>query len=531
MKKILRLFLILKLIVKYRLDTFVPSKRRTKFLTIYIYFVDLFKKAKSNRAVRLRCFLEDLGPIFIKFGQLLSTRRDLFPEDISDELSLLQDKVNPFDSSISITKIESAFNKSIDDIFCEFENIPLASASVAQVHSAKLYDGKEVVVKIIRPKIREIIENDIALLFNLSKLITFFSSESKRLNLNEVIQDYKKVILDELDLQKEAANYALLKNNFESRSELKELLFIPDVIWELTSKEVMVVERIYGVAISEIDTLKEKEVDLKVLAENGVKIFFTQVFEQNFFHADMHPGNIFVDPTDPKRPRYMGIDCAIMGTLSDFDRYYLARNLLAVFERDYNLVARLHVESGWVAEGTDIQSFEAVIRSACEPIFQKPLSEISFGTLLIYLFQVARDFGMQVQPSLVLLQKTLLNVEGLGRQLYPNLDLWATAHPFLKKWMRKHYSPIRIFKELKNQGPALIEALPLLPDFLLNQLHQKNGTITSGIKKNTSKSDIKNTKVLESLSKIEKKQKIQSIFNTVFFIIGVLSIIGYLNMK
>lgn len=531
MKKFIRLFFILKLIIRYRLDTFIPSNRKNKLLKIYTFILNAFKKVNSDRAVRLRCFLEDLGPIFIKFGQLLSTRRDLFPEDISNELSLLQDNVNPFDYNISIKKIEIAFNKNIDEIFSEFEKYPLASASVAQVHSAKLHNGKDVVVKIIRPGIKEIIKNDISLLYNLSRVITFLSSESKRLNLKEVIQDYEKVIMDELDLKKEAANYALLKNNFESRSELKKLLFIPDIIWEFTSKEVIVIERIYGIAISEIDTLKEKEFDLKVLAENGVKIFFTQVFEQNFFHADMHPGNIFVDPENPKNPRYMGIDCAIMGSLSDFDRYYLARNLLAVFERDYNLVARLHVESGWVTEDTDIQSFETVIRSACEPIFRKPLSEISFGTLLIYLFQVARDFGMQVQPSLVLLQKTLLNVEGLGRQLYPNLDLWATAHPFLKKWMQKHYSPIRIFKELKKQTPALIEALPLLPEFLLSQLHQKNGSITSGNKRSISKNVEINNEVLESLQKIEKKQKIQRIFNTVFLIIGVLSVISYLNMK
>ena len=531
MKKIMRLFFIIKLIIRYRLDTFIPNKKKNKILKTYTYILNVFHKPHSERAVRLRFFLEDLGPIFIKFGQLLSTRRDLFPEDISNELSFLQDNVKPFDSNLSIKKIESSFNKTIDEIFSEFKKDPLASASVAQVHSAKLHNGNDVVIKILRPGIKEIIENDIALLFNLSKLITFFSSESKRLNLNEVIQDYEKVIMNELDLKKEAANYSLLKNNFESKDELKKLLFIPEVIWDLTSKDVIVIERIYGIAISEIDTLKEKGVDLKILAENGVKIFFTQVFEQNFFHADIHPGNIFVDATNPKKPRYMGIDCAIMGSLSDFDRYYLARNLLAVFERDYNLVARLHVESGWVTEGTDIQSFEAVIRSACEPIFQKPLSEISFGTLLIYLFQVARDFGMQVQPSLVLLQKTLLNVEGLGRQLYPDLDLWTTAHPFLKKWMRNHYSPIRIFKELKKQSPALIEALPLLPEFLLSQLHQKNGIITSENKKNSSKNVINNAQLMESLLKIEKKQRKQSIFNTVFFIIGVLSIISYLNMK
>ncbi len=520
MRQLFRLLVILRVAIRYRLNSFIPSGVSLKLpLRIALKALSWLPDNDMERGARLRTALQELGPVFVKFGQLLSTRRDLLPPDIADELALLQDQVPAFDSETSVNIIETALDQSVAQAFAEFNTEPLASASVAQVHAATLHNGQQVVVKVIRPGIEKIITRDVQLLFLLARLLERFSMDGRRLRPVEVVTDYEHTIFDELDLKREAANCSLLKRNFEQADELRSLLFIPAVIWDLSSENVLVMERIFGIPVSDIDTLKAKNTDLKVLAERGVEIFFTQVFEHNFFHADMHPGNIFVDASDPAAPKYIGIDCAIMGSLSDFDRYYLARNLLAVFNRDYGLMARLHVESGWVPEGTNLHAFEGVIRSACEPVFEKPLAEISFGTLLIYLFQAARRFGMEVQPSLVLLQKTLLNIEGLGRQLYPELDLWQTAHPFLEQWMAKRYSPQRMLSELKNQSPALLEALPALPNLILKQLHNQ----TAGGQLSTPQKQAQ-------LDRIEGAMRSQGKINTAIIVIATISILLSLSV-
>lgn len=465
---LLRLFTILRIANRYRLETFLQGRRLPWSLRIARLFwpASWLGTPDAPRGERLRHALEDLGPVFVKFGQALSTRRDLLPADIADELAKLQDTVAPFPAEQSIAIIERALGEPVDALFKRFDRIPLASASVAQVHSAQLPDGREAVVKVIRPGIEHIIEQDIALLRLGARALERFHADGWRLNPQEVVNDYRITILDELDLLREAANTSQLRRNFENG----ELLYVPEVYWDWTRQTVLTVERIHGTPISDIARLIEQGVDMEKLAERGVRIFFTQVFRDNFFHADMHPGNIFVDTRNPQDPRYIGIDCAIIGTLSEADQYYLARNLLAIFQRDYRLVAELHVECGWVPADTPIGAFESAIRSVCEPVFEKPLGEISFAQLLVYLFQTARRFDMEVQPSLVLLQKTLLHIEGLGRELYPELDLWATAQPFLEDWLRQRYSPAHIAERLKRQAPGWLEQLPLLPGHLMAAL-------------------------------------------------------------
>lgn len=519
MKQWLRLFSILRVVVRHRLATFIPQAPLRAPLKLLVRSLSSLPEDAPERGVRLRTALQELGPVFVKFGQLLSTRRDLLPTDIADQLALLQDQVPAFDSDTSVAIIEAALNQSVDQAFAEFNADPMASASVAQVHAATLHNGQQVVVKVIRPGIEKTIAKDIQLLFWLARLVDRFSVDGRRLRLVEVVSDYEHTIFDELDLKREAANCSQLKRHFEQSDKLRSLLYIPAIIWDLSGPNILVQERIFGIPVSDIDTLNERGTDLKLLAECGVEIFFTQVFDHNFFHADMHPGNIFVDASDPAAPRYIGIDCAIMGSLTDFDRYYLARNLLAVFKRDYGLVARLHLQSGWVPAGTNLFAFEAVIRSACEPVFEKPLAEISFGTLLIYLFQAARRFGMEVQPSLVLLQKTLLNIEGLGRQLYPELDLWQTAQPFLERWIAKRYSPQNLLNELKNQSPALLEALPALPDLLLRQLQQLDSGGTPAAKQ-----------LEKRLTTLEHSIKRQTLIQTTVVVLALLSALGYLAL-
>ncbi len=526
MSRLLRIFYIIRIALRYRLDTLIPNTPLPLSLRALLRVIQLLPNNNASRGERLRKSLEDLGPIFVKFGQLLSTRRDLLPDDIADELALLQDQVPAFDSNKSVAIIEAALNQTVDRAFKDFSTTPLASASVAQVHTATLHNDQQVVVKVLRPGIETIIARDLKILFMLARTLERFSIDGRRLRPVEVVSDYQHTILDELDLKREAANCSQLKRNFEADEALKQLLFIPAVIWEYSGSQILVLERIFGIPVSEIDQLNAKGTNLKLLAERGVEIFFTQVFEHNFFHADMHPGNIFVDPGTPESPRYIGIDCAIMGSLSDFDRYYLARNLLAVFNRDYEQVAQLHIESGWVPAGTHLQSFAGVIRSACEPIFEKPLAEISFGTLLIYLFQAARRFGMEVQPSLILLQKTLLNIEGLGRQLYPELDLWQTAHPFLEKWMAERYSPQRLLKELKNQSPALLEALPALPNLLLRELHQTNASNHNAAP--TSRQALQQR--IEQLERAQLGQRRELRWLKLLLIAGILSAGGYLAL-
>ena len=421
-------------------------------------------RAEGSRGRRIRNALEDLGPIFVKFGQILSTRRDLLPDDIAEELAHLQDRVPPFPGPQARRIIEQAYGCALGEVFAEFDETPLASASIAQVHAARLHDGRAVVVKVLRPNILPVIRRDLRLMYIVADKVERFWSEGRRLRPSEVVAEFEKTILDELDLMREAANAAQLRRNFAG----SQSLYVPDVEWRHTRRNVMVMERIHGTPIGNVAELRRSGIDLRRLAETGVEIFFTQVFRDSFFHADMHPGNIFVS----HEGRYIAVDFGIMGTLSPTDQRYLAENFLAFFNRDYRRVAELHVESGWVAEGTRVDEFESAIRTVCEPIFDKPLKEISFGQLLLRLFQTARRFNMQVQPQLVLLQKTLLNIEGLGRQLYPELDLWKTAKPFLERWMSEQIGPRSLLKHLREGLPRWQRNLPQLPDLVYEVLSQ-----------------------------------------------------------
>ncbi len=411
------------------------------------------------RAERIRLALEDLGPIFVKFGQILSTRRDLLPPDIAAELARLQDRVPPFPGAQAREIIESEYQQPIDAWFAHFESEPMASASIAQVHAARLHDGQDVVVKVVRPGIDRAIARDLRVLYLFAHLTQRYWSEGHRLRPVEVVREYDITLHDELDLMREAANASQLKRNFKD----SKLLYVPEVYWPGTRQRVMVMERIYGLQVSDIDGLKAAGVDMKALAERGTEIFFTQVFRDSFFHADMHPGNIFVDVRNPEDPRYIAVDFGIMGSLSPVDHRYLADNFLAFFNRDYRRVAELHVESGWVPPETRIDEFEAAMRTVCEPIFERPLGEISLGALLMRLFQTGRRFNMEIQPQLVLLQKTLLAIEGLGRQLYPELDLWDTGKPYLEGWMSEQVGSKAILKNLQRELPQLAETLPAMP--------------------------------------------------------------------
>ncbi|KQQ53969.1 ubiquinone biosynthesis protein UbiB [Pseudomonas sp. Leaf127] len=451
-----RLFRIQRVVIRYRLDDLLFALPLPWWL-LAVRFVLPWrwlprKPSELDRGTRLRLALQDLGPIFIKFGQLLSTRRDLLPEDIADALMLLQDRVPPFDPKLSVQLIESQLGARISEVFSRFDVEPLASASVAQVHAARLKTGEEVVVKVVRPGLRPIITQDMAWLFILARIAERLSADARLLHPVQVVSDYEKTIYDELDLLREAANSSQLRRNFEG----SDLLYVPQVYWDWCRPKVLVMERIYGVQVTDLATLADQRTDMKLLAERGVEIFFTQVFRDSFFHADMHPGNIFVSTVNPWTPQYIAIDCGIVGSLTPEDQDYLARNLFAFFKRDYRRVAQLHIDSGWVPAETKLNEFEAAIRTVCEPIFEKPLKDISFGQVLMRLFQTARRFNMEVQPQLVLLQKTLLNIEGLGRQLYPDLDLWSTAQPFLERWMRERVSPKTLLGNLQSQ----VEQLP-----------------------------------------------------------------------
>lgn len=478
-----RLNRVLSVIAKYRLTDFLNDRPRSRLLRAALFPWSLTARTGSNKDLhqneRLRLAFEDLGPIYIKFGQLLSTRRDFLDSELADELQSLQDNVPPFETPNIESLIESSLGRSVSEIFSELDSKPFASASVAQVHKAVLISGEEVVVKVIRPGIEKTIESDLKLLNWLATLLEKNTRIGKRLRPVEVVEDYRKVIFDELNLQAEGANTSQLHRNFEDSTEL----YVPKVYWDFTCRNVLVMERIHGIPVTDIAALHEHNINLKKLAETGVNIFFTQVFEHNFFHADMHPGNIFVDRNKPDNPQYIAIDCAIIGSLSDADQEYLARNLLAIFKRDYRKVAELHVECGWVPAETRIHEFESAMRSVCEPIFEKPLKDISFGYLLVQLFRTAGRFNMEVQPSLVLLQKTLLNVEGLGRQLYPELDLWETALPYLEHWNSKRLNPFTLISRVKENVPDWIDQLPQLPQLLIEsateakQLREINTTL------------------------------------------------------
>jgi len=469
-RRLFRFMSILWVICRYRLDEFTPVAPLPLPLRLLLLFAPwhLFPTPRLSRGERLRKALEQLGPIFVKFGQILSTRRDVLPEDLADELKQLQDKVAPFPGKVATQIIEAALKAPIEEIFDQFDEQPMASASIAQVHSAQLKSGIKVVVKVIRPNIEGTIRIDIALMLFVARAAETYWQDGKRLHPVDIVKDYENTIIDELDLQREAANTSQLKRNFTGSN----LIYIPEIYWDYTTTNVFVMERIYGIPIANVEQLRAAGVDLKLLAERGVEIFFTQVFRDSFFHADMHPGNIFVDINNPHNPRYIAIDCGIVGSLDQDDQNYLARNLLAFFKRDYRQVATLHVSSGWVPENTRVNEFEAAIRTVCEPIFEKPLKDISFGQFLVRLFQTARRFDMEVQPQLVLLQKTLLNIEGLGRQLYPDLDLWSTAHPYLEKWMRARVAPPSLIKAFKDHLPQWLEQSPEIPGLLLEAAEQ-----------------------------------------------------------
>lgn len=472
-RQLLRLIHINSILARNGLDHVVVSMPLFSPLRFIVYLNpwNWFRKEKLTRGEALRKSLEELGPIFIKFGQALSTRPDILPPDIALELCKLQDNVPPFPSELALKMIETAFGRSAFDVFAKFDPEPLASASMAQVHAATLITGEEVVVKILRPNMRKIIEQDIEIMRTIAQLADRYWPESRRLKPKEMVEEFEHTLLDELDLQREAANAAQLRRNFQQ----SPLLYIPEIFWDYTRENIMVMERIRGIPVADIKQLEEQQINIKKLAERGVEIFFTQVFRDCFFHADMHPGNIFVSYEHPHDPQYICIDFGIMGTLSDSDKRYLAENLYAFFTRDYRRVAQLHVESGWVSRDTRVEDFESAIRTVCEPIFEKPLKDISFAQVVLRLFQVARRFQMQVQPQLVLLQKTLLAVEGLGRQLYPELDLWATAKPFLEKWLKEQIGPKAFIRQLRDNIPFFTEQLPHVPRMIYDVLvlHQQ----------------------------------------------------------
>jgi len=462
----LRLLHINRILAKHGLDEIIFAThifRPYRFL-LYLLPWHWGRQQRSPRSVRIRQALEDLGPIFVKFGQILSTRRDLLPDDIADELAGLQDSVNPFPGSVARNIIERVYDKPVSDVFNDFDEQPLASASVAQVHTASLKDGRRVIVKVLRPGIEKVIRRDIGLLYILADLAERYWPEGRRLRPREVVAEYEKTIFDELDLIREAANASQLRRNFLD----SEILYVPEVFWPYTRRNVMVMERISGIPVSDVEAIRAQGIDIKKLSETGVEIFFTQVFRHNFFHADMHPGNIFVSP----QGRYIAVDFGIMGTLSPEDQRYIAENLLAFFNRDYRRVAELHIQSEWVPRDTRVDEFESAIRSACEPIFERPIKEISFGRFLLRLFQTARRFNMEVQPQLVLLQKTLLNIEGIGRQLYPDLDLWQTAKPFLERWVSEQIGARAFVGSLKANAPRWLETLPQIPGLLHDVLQQ-----------------------------------------------------------
>jgi ubiquinone biosynthesis protein len=466
-----RLVQIERVLVRHRLDDFVRATHLYRPLRL-VFFISPWtwfqRDTGLSRGARLRLALEELGPIFVKFGQALSTRRDLLPGDIADELARLQDNVPPFPGAIARAMIERSYGGPFDERLRDFDETPLAAASIAQVHTAKLADGREVIVKVLRPGMKDLIELDLEVMYTLAGLAQRWWPPSRRLKPLEIVREYEKTILDELDLLREAANASQLRRNFAG----SPLLYVPEIYWDHCRTDVLVMERIHGIQIGEIERLRELGTDFKRLAESGVEIFFTQVFVHNFFHADMHPGNIFVLAGDPANPRYAAVDFGIVGTLDLRDQRYLAENFLAVFNRDYRRVATLHVQSGWVPADTRVDEMESAIRTICEPIFDRPLKEIYFGAVLLRLFEALRRFDGQIQPQLLLLQKTLLNVEGLGRQLYPDLDIWQTASPVLRRWMRERMSARSVWLELRRGLPDALEIFKALPSLAKRTIEQ-----------------------------------------------------------
>ena len=492
--RLFRLIKIIFVVLRFGLDEFLLAHMRVRWLRTPLNLLLFMRNTSKPRAVRLRLALESLGPIFVKFGQMLSTRRDLLPTDLADELAKLQDQVPPFPSSQAVAALEAAYRRPLREVFQSFEETPVASASVAQVHFAVLPDGREAAVKILRPGIAPVIAHDIALLNICAELMERWWSDGRRLRPREVVGEFEKILRDELDLMREAANASQLKRNFTNSA----LLLVPEVYWDFCTGEVMVMQRMHGTPVSQVDALRKAGIDISRLAANGVEIFYTQVFRDGFFHADMHPGNVQVAADG----RYIALDFGIMGSLTDTDKHYLAQNFIAFFRRDYKRVAEVHIESGWAPANTRVDELESAIRAVCEPIFDRPLREVSFGRVLLRLFQTSRRFGIEVQPQLVLLQKTLLNIEGLGLQLDPELDLWKTAKPWLERWMNEQVGWRGFFKALRAEAPNYATLLPQLPRILSRYL-VNDGATYSG----------------EMLRQIVKQQKR---YNTLLARIGLL---------
>jgi ubiquinone biosynthesis protein len=472
MSRLLRGSFIVFIVLRYGLDELVLTSFQKPWLRVLARLVSVGRDLKAPRGQRIREALERLGPIFVKFGQVLSTRRDLLPIDIADELAQLQDNVPPFPSAVAVATIERAFGRKVDDIFVHFDRQPVASASIAQVHFAVLKDkhghAREVAVKVLRPNMLPVIEKDLSLMRMMAGWVEGLSADGKRLKPKEVVAEFDKHLHDELDLVREASNAAQLRRNMQGLN----LVLIPEMIWDFCQTEVIVMERMHGVPISQVERLREAGVDIPQLARDGVTLFFTQVFRDGFFHADMHPGNIQVSLDPTSFGRYISLDFGIVGTLTEYDKEYLAQNFTAFFRRDYKRVAQLHIESGWVPPETRVDELESAIRAVCEPYFDRPLKEISLGMVLMRLFQTSRRFHVEIQPQLVLLQKTLLNIEGLGRQLDPELDLWNTAKPFLETWMVDQLGPKKLLTELRDQAPQYAKLLPQLPRLLHAYLQQ-----------------------------------------------------------
>ena len=468
MRHLVRLVFIVFTVLRFGLDELALSRFKRRRVRLLSRLITIGRNLDAPRGQRLRMALERLGPIFVKFGQVLSTRRDLLPADIAEELAKLQDRVPPFPAAQARRMVEIAFGKPIDAVFSRFDAEPVASASIAQVHFAMLKDGREVAVKVLRPGMLAVIDDDLSLMRTLARWVERLSPDAKRLKPREVVAEFDNYLHDELDLVREAANAAHLRRNMLGL----DLVLVPEMIWDYCTSTVIVMQRMHGVPISQVQRLRDAGVDIPKLARDGVTIFFTQVFRDGFFHADMHPGNIQVSVAPETFGRYIALDFGIVGTLTEVDKEYLAQNFIAFFRRDYKRVAELHVESGWVPPNTRVDELEGAIRAVCEPHFDRPLKDISLGQVLLRLFQTSRRFNVEIQPQLVLLQKTLLNVEGLGRQLDPELDLWSTAKPFLEKWMRDQLGPRRLWRELRAEAPHYAQMLPELPRLLHAYLRQ-----------------------------------------------------------
>ena len=461
-RTLVRMLQIQRVLVKYGLDDIITATHMFRPARFFFYFFPRSSHRDAPPGKRIRLALEELGPIFVKFGQAISTRRDLLPPEIAEELAKLQDAVPPFPADEARAIVEQAYGRPVDEVFSEFGREPLAAASIAQVHPARLSSGIEVIVKVLRPGVQEQIERDLEVMRVVAGLAERYWEHGKRLRPREVVAEYEVTIIDELDLMREAANASQLKRNFQG----SDMLYVPEVYWDYCRPEVLVQERIHGTPISDMDALRAAGTNIPRLAENGVEIFFTQVFRHNFFHADMHPGNIFVLTDDPDNPKYAAVDFGIVGTLSPRDQRYLAENFLAFFDRDYRRIAKLHLDSGWVPEGSRIEQLESAVRTVCEPIFNKPLSEISFAQVLVRLFRVAQRFNVEIQPQLILLHKTLFNIEGLGRELYPQLDLWKTAQPVLRRWMDEQIGGRAMLRDVRDNLPQLRDALREMPAVL-----------------------------------------------------------------